>query len=179
MRTLKILLVVLMLAICGMFVSAMPLSAAEPTKCDLASLLERANALKASGDTDKDLEVLSKLAEDIRQTVFACKGYRFEGTGAKTQFGPIEFAKGEWLLRITTKGEFTLSSQVLTGKCYYPNGFGQESMNNRFVSVESGEAEAGTIFRISSEGCKILFTARLLTASGAADPWVVTFELVS
>ncbi len=154
--------------------AAAPLSTAaqgtpSPTKspdCKPADVLKKAAALSSTGDDQKDLAALLKLAADISAQNVACNGLTFKGNIIVKAIGPIEIPPGLYKVTATTRGYLILKIRLVDPDCADRDGFS-------IVNVGAGEATTGAEEIVRFMGCKMF-----LQPSNVDAPWTVTLELL-
>jgi hypothetical protein len=139
----------LLLALWG---SATPTVAQDSkTACDPASIIKKANALTAKGDSKADMEALQKLADDIHAQSIACNGLTFTGNNSKL-IGPFDLPKGNFKAILTTRARFTGRLSAITGTCMTTRSTNSSGAATLF-SVTGSDALNGSEAIIRSEGC--------------------------
>lgn len=146
----------------------LPTLAQDEPACDLTFLLDELDATVTILPklTDEGImKTLMQMESLISRTRAQCAGYTFtsEDEGLQPVIGPLEFANGIYLARITTEG-------FIAGKVTELNGLCGDS--SYLFNEGSGDAVDGAerIFE-TSENCSML-----LELSNVSAPWTLEFE---
>jgi hypothetical protein len=143
-------------------------STAQDTKptCDPGAVIDKAAALKSSGNQKKDIAALLALRDEISSADIACNGMTFSGEGTRI-LGPVVLKKGLYKITVTTKGNFKLYDLSMSGSTCKANI--TTSLIDEFRPDTEYKAES--VENISSEDCKLIFQT-----GGSGLPWTITFE---
>jgi len=146
-------------------VAAQTASPTPNANCKATDLVKSLASIKPADDSQKDMDALLKLADQIKDQSAACNGLYFKGTGQKS-IGPIELASGTYLVHLVTEGYFGATLKLISGSCK-TSEYNGVSMYN----IGKGEANDGADITIDSDGCRAL-----ILTSNVSGAWKLTFS---
>ena len=148
-------------------VAAQTASPTPNANCKATDLVKSLASIKPANDSQKDMDALLKLDDQIKDQNAACNGLYFKGTGQKS-IGPIDIPSGSYLVHLVTSGYFIAHLKLVSGSCK-TSDFNETSMYN----VSSGQATDGADITIDSDGCRAL-----ILTSNVDGAWKLTFSIL-
>ncbi|MCC7448290.1 MAG: hypothetical protein IT324_12795 [Anaerolineae bacterium] len=137
--------------------------------CKPATVINKAAALRTSGDPRRDLDLLNTLMADIQAMNVSCNGLRFNGRGNKV-LGPFALPVALYRVTARTNGDLTVDLQaVARGDC----GTGGNKINLLTLLRGQGDQGAEAALDIRFD-CKAVFVT-----SNSRDSWTLTVEPLS
>lgn len=133
---------------------------ADKPKCDPATVIKKANELKASGDAKKDIEALTALTSDISAANIACNGFSWNGKGSKV-YDPFDLPKGSYRMKLDWKGGPLLATVEHIGETTCAGSVDNTTIENRFNA---------------SEDCRATLQVKIYSDNDKATDWTITLE---
>ena len=131
--------------------------------CQPASVIGHANALKSTGDIERDLTTLQNLAAEVSAQTIACHGLTFKGKGSLLS-DPFNVAKGTYRVKLDWP-----SKTAFTGRLKQID----DSSCDVLVDYDP-QGSSNLTERLDSLGCRA--TLQVNTFEDTNTEWVITLE---
>src|SRR2546430_1494754 len=111
------LVIILLCAVFPLLFFSQATAQTDKPKCDPASVIAKAAALKTGGNSDADMKALTDLGKDVQKMHAICNGQVLSGKGNKVTT-PFMLKAGAYRLSVETKGTFRATALSSEGdKC--------------------------------------------------------------
>lgn len=147
---------ILLVALTILTLVGLPAQAQDKSKCDPAAVIQLANNLKSTKDTQEDIAALLKLQDQIIAANIACNGLTFTGKGSKV-VRPFDLPAGTYLLSLQTEG-------MVNGSL--------KAMGNNSSACYGNAMPSRAESRVDSKGCRA--TIEVMATDNVE--WTITLE---